>query len=44
MGPSFTLRDLVAYNDKHNEQNGEHNQDGANGSMVEMSRSVRGGR
>jgi isoamylase len=26
----FTLRDLVSYNDKHNEQNGEHNQDGAN--------------
>jgi isoamylase len=26
----FTLRDLVSYNDKHNETNGEHNQDGAN--------------
>ena len=26
----FTLYDLVAYNDKHNEANGEHNQDGAN--------------
>jgi glycogen operon protein len=26
----FTLRDLVTYNDKHNEANGEHNQDGAN--------------
>jgi isoamylase len=26
----FTLRDLVSYNDKHNEANGEHNQDGAN--------------
>jgi glycogen operon protein len=26
----FTLRDLVSYNDKHNEVNGEHNQDGAN--------------
>ncbi|GAA3039778.1 hypothetical protein GCM10020000_17710 [Streptomyces olivoverticillatus] len=24
----FTLHDLVAYNDKHNEANGEHNQDG----------------
>ena len=24
----FTLRDLVSYNDKHNEANGEHNQDG----------------
>jgi glycogen operon protein len=24
----FTLRDLVSYNDKHNEQNGEDNQDG----------------
>src|SRR6202022_864460 len=26
----FTLRDLVSYNDKHNEAHGEHNQDGAN--------------
>jgi isoamylase len=26
----FTLRDLVAYNQKHNEANGENNQDGAN--------------
>jgi glycogen operon protein len=26
----FTLRDLVSYNDKHNEANGEDNQDGAN--------------
>jgi glycogen operon protein len=26
----FTLRDLVSYNEKHNEANGEHNQDGAN--------------
>jgi glycogen operon protein len=26
----FTLRDLVTYNDKHNEANGENNQDGAN--------------
>ncbi|HLZ27159.1 MAG TPA: glycogen debranching protein GlgX [Chloroflexota bacterium] len=26
----FTVRDLVSYNDKHNEANGEHNQDGAN--------------
>ena len=26
----FTLRDLVSYNDKHNEANGEGNQDGAN--------------
>jgi len=26
----FTLRDLVTYNDKHNEANGETNQDGAN--------------
>jgi isoamylase len=25
----FTLRDLVSYNDKHNEANGEHNQDGS---------------
>jgi glycogen operon protein len=25
----FTLRDLVSYNDKHNEANGENNQDGA---------------
>jgi isoamylase len=25
----FTLRDLVSYNDKHNEENGENNQDGA---------------
>jgi glycogen operon protein len=26
----FTLLDLVTYNDKHNDANGEHNQDGAN--------------
>ncbi|MBV9603087.1 MAG: glycogen debranching protein GlgX [Chloroflexi bacterium] len=26
----FTLRDLVTYNDKHNEANGENNRDGAN--------------
>jgi isoamylase len=26
----FTLRDLVSYNDKHNEGNGEQNRDGAN--------------
>jgi glycogen operon protein len=26
----FTLRDLVSYNDKHNDANGENNQDGAN--------------
>src|SRR5436305_15100955 len=26
----FTLRDLVSHNDKHNEANGENNQDGAN--------------
>ena len=26
----FTLADLVAYNDKHNERNGEENRDGAN--------------
>jgi glycogen operon protein len=26
----FTLADLVSYNDKHNDANGEHNQDGAN--------------
>ncbi|HEX2131149.1 MAG TPA: glycogen debranching protein GlgX, partial [Actinophytocola sp.] len=26
----FTLRDLVSYNEKHNEANGEQNQDGAN--------------
>jgi glycogen operon protein len=26
----FTLRDLVSYNEKHNEANGEHNNDGAN--------------
>jgi len=26
----FTLKDLVSYNDKHNEANGEDNQDGAN--------------
>jgi glycogen operon protein len=25
----FTLRDLVSYNDKHNEANGEHNNDGS---------------
>src|SRR5262249_47723470 len=26
----FTLNDLVSYNEKHNEANGEHNRDGAN--------------
>src|SRR5204863_2110908 len=26
----FTLRDLVSYNEKHNEANGEENRDGAN--------------
>jgi isoamylase len=26
----FTLQDLVSYNEKHNEENGENNQDGAN--------------
>jgi glycogen operon protein len=26
----FTLNDLVSYNEKHNEANGEHNQDGGN--------------
>jgi glycogen operon protein len=26
----FTLRDLVSYNGKHNDANGEHNQDGSN--------------
>src|SRR5690606_33941568 len=26
----FTLNDLVSYNDKHNESNGENNEDGAN--------------
>ena len=26
----FTLNDLVSYNQKHNDQNGEHNNDGAN--------------
>ncbi len=26
----FTLQDLVSYNNKHNEANGEHNQDGSN--------------
>ena len=26
----FTLRDLVSYNDKHNQANGENNQDGSN--------------
>ena len=26
----FTLHDLLAYNDKHNEQNGENNRDGSN--------------
>src|SRR5204862_6507142 len=26
----FTLRDLVSYNEKHNEANGENNADGAN--------------
>jgi len=26
----FTLQDLVSYNDKHNEANGDHNQDGYN--------------
>jgi isoamylase len=29
----FTLNDLVSYNDKHNEANGEHNRDGANDNL-----------
>lgn len=29
----FTLYDLVAYNNKHNEANGEHNQDGINDNL-----------
>ncbi|NER60319.1 glycogen debranching protein GlgX, partial [Pseudomonas sp. MAFF212428] len=29
----FTLRDLVSYNDKHNEQNDENNQDGSNNNI-----------
>jgi isoamylase len=29
----FTLRDLVTYNDKHNEANGENNQDGENNNL-----------
>ncbi|HBT78449.1 MAG TPA: glycogen debranching enzyme GlgX [Planctomycetaceae bacterium] len=29
----FTLNDLVSYNSKHNEDNGEHNRDGDNNSM-----------
>jgi isoamylase len=29
----FTLRDLVSYNDKHNEANGENNQDGSNDNL-----------
>ncbi len=29
----FTLDDLVSYNDKHNEANGESNQDGSNGNL-----------
>jgi len=33
-----TLADLVSYNDKHNEANGENNQDGDN---LESSRSPR---
>ena len=28
MHDGFTLRDLVSYDDKHNEANGEHNTDG----------------
>src|SRR5512138_341002 len=29
----FTLQDLVSYNDKHNEANGEHNKDGHNNNL-----------
>jgi glycogen operon protein len=29
----FTLRDLVSYNDKHNEANGENNEDGTNDNL-----------
>ncbi|MDD1718774.1 MAG: glycogen debranching protein GlgX [Methanoregulaceae archaeon] len=29
----FTLNDLVCYNDKHNEANGEENRDGSNGNL-----------
>jgi glycogen operon protein len=29
----FTLRDLVSYNDKHNEANDENNQDGSNNNL-----------
>jgi isoamylase len=29
----FTLNDLVSYNEKHNEANGEHNRDGMNGNL-----------
>jgi isoamylase len=29
----FTLNDLVSYNEKHNEANGEHNQDGSNDNL-----------
>jgi glycogen operon protein len=29
----FTLHDLVSYNDKHNEANGENNQDGSNNNL-----------
>src|SRR5437763_6759684 len=29
----FTLRDLVSYNDKHNEANGENNQDGSSNNL-----------
>jgi isoamylase len=29
----FTLQDLVSYNEKHNEANGEHNQDGDNNNL-----------
>jgi glycogen operon protein len=30
----FTLNDLVSYNEKHNESNGEHNRDGSNDNLA----------
>ena len=32
----FTLNDLVSYNEKHNEANGEDNQDGENNNILEL--------
>jgi glycogen operon protein len=29
----FTLNDLVSYDEKHNEDNGEHNRDGADANL-----------